>query len=124
MPGQVTARATQDMGDARIEIKDALITDTSTFPDEKQPERRTGSLVMMGLIAIVAVGVALWGFIRPSAPSPKAVIRSVIPLQKGDALALLQRTSSVAISPGRSTCCVRRCARYFEATLFASDAEV
>ena len=89
----------RDMGDARIEIKDALITDTSTFPDEKQPERRTGSLVMMGLIAIVAVGVALWGFIRPSAPSPKAVIRSVIPLQKGDALALLQRTSSVAISP-------------------------
>lgn len=60
----------QHIGDARIEIADALTTPLEA-PTQSSP---SAAVVVLALTTVLATGVALWSLVRSSAPVPKPVV--------------------------------------------------
>ena len=97
-------RRMRDVGDARIEIEEALSEsmESSQVAFNKGGWRgRTvlASIIGIALLASIATAVVFWLFTPPTAPAQKPVTRSVIRLQTGDELAISRYRPTIAISP-------------------------
>jgi serine/threonine-protein kinase len=92
----------RDVGEARIEIDEALSEPAESVQagvvSGAGRERKTSSVIVMALVTFIALGVALWSYMRSNVRAPKQVARFVIPLSPADGLESLQ-CPSVAVSP-------------------------
>jgi serine/threonine-protein kinase len=61
--------------------------------------RRSRALILVGAVAVVTAGLALWGWLRPGRPGP--VMRFSVSFPSGEAIQAVQ-TARVAISPDGS----------------------
>ena len=98
-----TRRRLRDIGEAWVAIEDASSVPFPSGAVEggRRGQKRATPFVLTALAAIVLGGFIVW-LLRPPA-APKLPVRSVIPLEPGDELAINNTSPSVAISPdGRS----------------------
>ena len=96
-------RRMRDVGDARIEIEEALSEsmESSQVAFNKGGWRgRTvlASIIGIALLASIATAVAFWIFAPPKAPAQRRVTRTVIPFSPGDELTRAN-SNSITSSP-------------------------
>src|SRR6202521_3645350 len=95
----------RDIGDARIEIEEALVAPATAEPPAAAKGIRTfGRRTLISSLGILLLGAAIAGLaiwnLKPSfAPPPQPVSRLVINLPPGQQLAGLESGSAVALSP-------------------------
>src|SRR5438552_2768206 len=88
----------RDIGDARIEIGEALIESPETVPAALQPRPwwRATPRRLIGFLVVIAA-VALWSLWRGGPPAQRPMLPFAIPLPQGQTLG--GREAAVAISP-------------------------
>jgi len=88
-------RRLRDMGDARLEIQDALAGPSPRAPASQPRPGRRVAWVAAALLAAITTGLGVWRLSRAPTPAPQPVSRFTLPLPPAAPLAL----AGLAISP-------------------------